>query len=110
MEKKYLTFEEFETIGCDVDEAETTITWMRRDDVVKLYTCDNTVMSKLKWKVKNNPKEYKAWEAGRNKGKVTGYFFEFPLKYLSFRGGSDPKALQSVRERLSSADGIDEEN
>ena len=110
MEKKYLTFEEFETIGCDVDEAETTITWMRRDDTVKLYTCDNTVMSKLKWKVKNNPKEYRAWEAGRNKGKVTGYFFEFPLKYLSFRGGSDPKALQSVRERLSSTDSIDEEN
>ena len=100
MEKKYLTFEEFETIGCDVDEAETTITWMRRDDIVKLYTCDNTVMSKLKWKVKNNPKEYKAYEAGRNKGKVTGYFFEFPLKYLSFRGGSDPKAVESVRERL----------
>lgn len=106
MEKKYLTFEEFETVSCDVDEAETCINWMRRDEEVQLYTCDNTVVSKLKWKVKNNPAEYKAWEAGRNKGKVTGYFFLFPLKYLSFRGGSDPKAVQSIRERLSA--GVEE--
>ena len=101
MERKYLAFEDFETVDCKVDEAETTITWMRRDDVVKVYTCDNTIVSKLKWKVKNNPTDYKAWEAGRSRGNVTGYFFEFPLKYLSFRGGSDPKAVESMRERLS---------
>ena len=101
MEKKYLTYEQFESVDCKVDEAETTITWMRRDGVVKVYSCDNTIVSKLKSKVKNNPAEYKAWEAGRSRGKVTGYFFEFPLKYLSFRGGSDPKAVESLKKRLN---------
>ena len=98
MEKKYLTFEEIETIKCDVDEAETLISWMRGDETIRVYTCDNTILFKLKHKVRNNPTEYKIYEAHRNKGFVTGYFIEMPLKYLSFRGGSDPEALAHLRE------------
>ena len=93
MEKKYLTFEEIEVIKCDMDEAETVMNWMRGDETIRIYTSDNTMVTKLKQKVKNNPAEYKIYEAGRNKGYVTGYYIEMPLKYLSFRGGSDHEAL-----------------
>lgn len=99
MEKKYIAWDEIEVINCRcMEEAETIINWSRKDETASIYTSDNTFVTKIKQKVKFNPTEYKCWEAGRDdEGKVTGYFFEMPLKYLSFRGGSDPAALERLK-------------
>ena len=85
--QNYLKVKDLETIcrSCN-EERETTICTIANEDEMKIYTSDNTMLTKLKKVMEANPLTVKCWCAGRNSnGDVTGYFFLMPKKHLSIR-------------------------
>lgn len=86
MPKDYLTYDQLETICSNIEEQETVVTYLRKEDRMKIYTSDNTTLTELKKRLRENPEDWKCYEAGRNSnGEVTGYFFEAPKDLLTFR-------------------------
>lgn len=86
--RKYVEdINKIESIVCeDVNERETTISFSMKDNLMSIYTSDNTIMTKLKRCILDNPKEWVCWEGPRDvDGNITGYFLEAPKKYLTFR-------------------------
>lgn len=77
------------TCSSNVEEQETVITMMRKEDYVDIWTCDNTMITKLSRVMKTYPDTWKCYEGGRDsKGNVYGYYFRCPKKAISFRGGN----------------------
>lgn len=105
MEKKFILSDEIESIKCnDLDEAETTIVVERKSNTAQIYTSDNTMLTKLKKQMAQNP-NWKCWEAGRNSNhEVTGYFFEVPKSAISIRTGNkrvvSEEQIEATRKRF----------
>lgn len=77
------------TCSSNVEEQETVITIVRKEDYVDIWTCDNTMITKLSRVMKTYPDTWKCFEGGRDsKGNVYGYYFRCPKKAISFRGGA----------------------
>ena len=76
---KQVTVDQIEAVRCSIDEAETTFIIERNSDIVKVWSSDNTYITKLKRCMKQNPDEFKCFEGSRDQDNfMTGYFFEFP--------------------------------
>lgn len=106
--KNYITVEEIENTNSVQEEQEFTIIGARTSDELTIYASDNTFITKMKHCMKANPEHFKCWEAGRDcDGKVTGYFFTCPKKYLTIRlgvksstSGMTEEAKNAASERL----------
>ena len=86
--KIYITYDQIEDISCHRCEQETSINWMRDDDIAVVCTSDFTVVTKLSKAMAKDPDNYKCYYYESNRDKETGrlgnYFFEMPKKLLSF--------------------------
>lgn len=107
MEKKYISADKLETIKCDMYCQETTVNYYRDEDIARLFTSDNTMVTKMKHMMERSPENYKCYEGSRDSdGNMTGYFFEFPKKLISFRTGTDidreftDEQKEAARERF----------
>lgn len=81
-----------------VCEQETTITWMRDLDTVRVYTCDNTILTKLK-KHADEP------EYILEKSSEYGSFFIIPKNLIRFGSKREMTDEQraAIAERLAKA-------
>ena len=67
---------ELKSVKCNVEEQETTIQISRADGIIRLYTSDNTRISKMQKLINAKGTEWKLDKAAYNKdGEPTGYFF-----------------------------------
>lgn len=91
---KYLTVDELIAVRCNAEEQETSISMMRNDDKVLIFTSDNTFITKLKRVISRCPDNFKCYVSGydRNNNPV-GYFIEGPKKILSIRAGKSKRPL-----------------
>ena len=104
---KQITVDQIEAVRCSIDEAETTFIIERNSDIVKVWSSDNTYITKLKRCMRQNPDEFKCFEGSRDQDNyMTGYFFEFPKKRVSIRSKqrtlSDEQKAQAT-QRLKKA-------
>lgn len=84
------------------EERETTFTVLSNDQKMDIYTSDNTMLTKLKRVLENNPNTVECWEAGRNEdNKVTGYFFRMDKKHLSIRNVAGREVSEEQRAAAS---------
>ena len=90
MERIQITdIRDIESTCASSEEQETTINIMRKEDTVSIWTCDNTMITRLSNVMRLYPETWKCFEGGRDSnGKVYGYFFECPKKAISFRSGA----------------------
>lgn len=104
MNNKFITPDEIELVDCPVVEQETTVTFMRTDDMISVYSSDATMLTKLKKTFAGNPTEIKCWEAGRTtEGGVTGYFFEMPKKYFTIKKSTKFSSKEVTEEQKRAA-------
>lgn len=68
-----------------LDEQETSIVFERNSDKMTIWTSDNTMVTKLKMLITNNPKEYKLVSISTYDGQPVAYEFEAPKKLLTLR-------------------------
>ena len=85
------------------EEMETIINYNRSDDTAIISTADNTVLTKLKKAVKQNPDEYKVLSVYRNwDGDVTEVSVSCPKKYISFRTRTVKRELTDEQKSAAS--------
>lgn len=95
--KKITSMDEFETLHVASCESETTVSWMRGDTTVHIFTSDNTVLTKLKKCMAKNFDQWTCTEAGRDdQGYVMGYNFIAPRKAIRFTGGNERSEEQKA--------------
>ena len=68
-----------------LDEQETSIVFERNSDKMTIWTSDNTMVTKLKKLMTNNPKEYKLVSISTYDGQPVAYEFEAPKKFLTLK-------------------------
>lgn len=82
-----------------VNEQETTLTFMRDEDFITLYTCDTTMITKLNKLLEASPDTYVITRQEKE-----GVFIKFPKKLLSFRRSltkeKTPEQLAKAQERM----------
>lgn len=102
--RKYLTIDEMIAVKCNPEEQETSISMMRNDSKVLIFTSDNTFITKIKRIIVKCPDNFRCYVSGfdRNDNPV-GYFIEGPKKILSIRTGKSKKSL-SPEERAERAE------
>ena len=104
-EKIYVTADEIQSPSCDVESQETSINWLRRDDIAVICTSDPTMVTKLK-NIMKEDSSYKCFYYKNNIDKETGrpiaYQFECEKGLLTFRRKTEKKEL-SAEERLNVA-------
>ena len=90
-----ITLEEY----LPVNEQETTLTFMRDEDFITLYTCDTTMITKLNKLLEASPDTYVITRQEKE-----GVFIKFPKKLLSFRRSltkeKTPEQLAKAQERM----------
>lgn len=106
MDRKYITdIADFEPISSSVEEQETTIVIERVLDRAKIFTSDNTELTRLKRVFAASDGEWQCWEGTRNsKGEITGYFFSCPKTLVSYRAKKTKYSEEygaQLSERLS---------
>lgn len=94
--------------GVSVEEQELVVTAMRDEDFFKVYTSDNTYLTKLKKMVVANPKDWEVENVYESCNRITGVRFKAPKKLLSFRASSKTNTLSEEQkaanaERLKAA-------
>lgn len=100
----HLTYDQIETISCPMEEQETTVVYSRSGDIMKIYTSDNTTLTDLKKKLKDNPEDWKCYVASKNNdGTVSGYFFEAPKDLLTFRTKKVTRELTEEQKQAITA-------
>ena len=104
--KKFLKANQLENVfnNCP-EERETTISISGTDQMMDIYTSDNSMITKLKKILDANPDTVECWEAGRfEDGKVSGYHFKMDKKHLSLRSSvgreMSEEAKNAFRERV----------
>lgn len=104
MEKKKnitdYTADELEAVKCDVGEQEFTISTYRGEAALTVYISDNTMLTRFKKLMAAAPGEYKLKDIQWDKdGNPTGYFFEMPTRWLSFRSKDIKVELTEEQKR-----------
>lgn len=85
-QKKTYTVDDVVTLmGNSSDEQETSIVFERNSDKMSIWTSDNTMVTKLKKLMTNNPKEYKLVSISTCDGQPVAYEFEAPKKLLTLK-------------------------
>lgn len=100
--KMVSSLEDITSIRCSVEEAETTVGWMRDDSRIRIFTSDNKTLTKLKRVIAKNPSAWEYWDAGRDReGYVLGWNFTAPRDAVRFvaRFERTEEQRQVARER-----------
>ena len=104
---------DFQTISCSFEEQETTITFLRSEDTMSIYTSDNTTLTVLKKKFEANPKDWVGRRIDDSNGNTLGYKFTVPKSFLklsaSKREFSDEQKA-AMTERLKAARDLKKQN
>lgn len=70
----------------DGAEQETSINIMRNEEFAEIYTSDNTMLTKFKKFVAQNPKDWEVVNVVKDEeGNYTGVFIKVPKKFVSFK-------------------------
>lgn len=89
-------------IGTCIDEQETIVTAARADDTIRIYTSDNTMLTKLKKLMAAPDSEYRLldvqYDSHHNPVSVT---VEAPERCLSLRAGSKREISDEQRQVLA---------
>lgn len=104
--KRYTAEDIAMTEGVKSDEQETTVSFGRNDAVAKVWTNDNTVLTKLRKLVEKAPDQWKVVDVTKDRdGKVVGYFFECPKKLIRFKTSREytEEQKKAIANRLASA-------
>lgn len=98
----YITVDEIDSVKCDMEEQETAINWLRDDDHIEIVSSDNTFITKMKRAMKRNP-DIKCYyyENNRDKesGKLGNYFFEAPIKSITFKRNKKSRNLSDEQRK-----------
>lgn len=95
--------------GGPISEQETIISIQRDSELAYIDTTDQTMFTKLKKRVNENPEEWALADvttaAGGNPDIITSAVFTCPKKYVSFRTKNTPREMseeerQKVAERF----------
>ena len=84
LEKKLVLPEDFRTATPSCEQ-ETTINFLRSEELACVYTCDNTMLTKLKRLCAANPQEFEVKRVFYTGGIPSGVEVMFPKKLLSIR-------------------------
>ena len=97
---------ELKSVKCNAEEQETTITINRTEDIIRLYTSDNTRINKMQKLLNAKGSEWKLDKVTYNKdGEPTGYFFSCSnKKMLSLRAKSVEHAPMSEEQKTALAE------
>ena len=99
-EKIYITHDQIEDIACDRSEQETSINWLRDDELALICTSDYTMVTKIARAMAKDPENYKCYYYETNRDKKTGrlgnYFFEVPKKLINLRSSAGKKKSNKV--------------
>lgn len=90
--------------GTSIDEQETTITAARADDYIRIYTSDNTMLTKLRKLLATNDTEYRLIDVQYSDAAHTtaiSVMVEAPARCLSFRAGSKREMSDEQRQALA---------
>ena len=91
-----------EIINCEKSEQETIITKMRDDDYIQIYTCDNTMLTKLKKLMAAEGGQYEVVSVEHfGDGSVSGVTVRAPERCLSLRAGKTRELSDEEREALA---------
>lgn len=88
-------------IGTPLEEQETVINWLRIDDVIQIYTSDNTMLTKLKKLMASGPDQYTLTEVGYCEGNPCSVTVTAQLRCLSLRAGNKRDLSDEERQALS---------
>lgn len=88
-------------IGTPLEEQETVINWLRIDDVIQIYTSDNTMLTKLKKLMASGPDQYTLTEVGYCEGCPCSVTVTTQLRCLSLRAGNKRDLSDEERQALS---------
>lgn len=88
-------------IGTPLEEQETVINWLRVDDVIQIYTSDNTMLTKLKKLMASGPDQYTLTEVGYYEGNPCSITVTAQLRCLSLRAGNKRDLSEEERQALS---------
>ena len=88
-------------IGTPLEEQETVINWLRIDDVIQIYTSDNTMLTKLKKLMASGPDQYTLTDVGYYEGNPCSVTVTTQLRCLSLRAGNKRDLSDEERQALS---------
>ena len=88
-------------IGTPLEEQETVINWLRIDDVIQIYTSDNTMLTKLKKLMASGPDQYTLTDVGYYEGNPCSVTVTTQLRCLSLRAGNKRDLSEEERQALS---------
>ena len=88
-------------IGTPLEEQETVINWLRTDDVIQIYTSDNTMLTKLKKLMASGPDQYTLTDVGYYEGNPCSVTVTTQLRCLSLRAGNKRDLSDEERQALS---------
>lgn len=98
--RKYVTIDEIESIVCDRESQETCIIIPRDSDIAFIGTSDPTMLTKIKKLMEKNSEDWKCYEGSRDRdGNMTGYSFEVPKKFVTFKSKTKTKRVLTEEER-----------
>ena len=91
-----------ETLTVPMEEQETLISWSRNDAKIKIYTSDNTVLTKLRKLYNNAPENYTLVHVENDQdGKPYSVTFEANINCVSLRQGKKKNYSEEFRQELS---------
>ena len=88
-------------IGTPLEEQETVINWLRTDDVIQIYTSDNTMLTKLKKLMASGPDQYTLTDVSYYEGNPCSVTVTTQLRCLSLRAGNKRDLSDEERQALS---------
>lgn len=109
MGRHQVTFNDIKLIKCPTEEAETTITYMRKEKIALIYTSDNTTVTKIRRQFADMLHEVVVYEADYIDGEPSGYFFEVPKKLIHFKKWRDKSKAKEESEAENEEDNENEE-
>lgn len=70
----------------ELNEQETTITIMRNEEYAEIYVSDNTMLTKIRKLVLNNPSQWVVTKVEKDSdNNYTGFFIQVPKNFISFK-------------------------
>lgn len=98
--RKYVTVDEIESIVCDRESQETCIIIPRDGGMAFIGTSDPTMLTKIKKLMEKNSEAWKCYEGSRDReGNMTGYNFEVPKKFVTFKSKTKAKRILTDEEK-----------
>lgn len=91
-----------ETLTVPMEEQETLISWSRNDAKIKIYTSDNTMLTKLRKLLNNAPENYILVHVENDQdGNPYSVTFEANANCVSLRQGKEKNFSEEFRQELS---------